>query len=141
MHIDCANTLPYRWKRRNSCGPGTVRQLSSLTRSVRHPTVNPPFIWRSHSLVDRYPPFPHLRRSDTLIGMTHGGVELDARFKSALRSVAGGRPQGYTCPLCTETFQAGPKLWGHAKQAHQDSADVAGTGDEEEAKRRFCERA
>ena len=66
--------------------------------------------------------------------------DLVAQYNNALRKAAGG-PQGYACYLCSETFQAAPKLWAHAKHAHHDLPDITDFEDEAEARKQFCERA
>ncbi len=66
--------------------------------------------------------------------------DLVAKYHNALRKAAGG-PNGYICYLCNETFQASPKLWAHAKQAHHDSPHITDFEDEAEARRKFCENA
>lgn len=67
--------------------------------------------------------------------------DLNAKFRNGLRSISGGYPQGYECQFCKENFHAGPKLWTHAKQVHQESLDAMGLAENAEAKRQFLGRA
>ena len=63
--------------------------------------------------------------------------DLDNRIQSHRRSAAGGYGSGYTCPICGDRFQAWPKAWNHAKDAHQGFIEDLGGTEELEAKKRF----
>ncbi|KAF6225485.1 hypothetical protein HO133_009485 [Letharia lupina] len=63
--------------------------------------------------------------------------DLNAKIQSHRRSAAGGYGDGYTCPICERRFQAWPKAWNHAKEAHQDFIEDIGSIEEVEAKKRF----
>ena len=64
-------------------------------------------------------------------------VDLDTRIQSHRRSAAGGSGNGYTCPICERRFQAWPKAWNHAKEAHQGFIEDIGSIEEVEARKRF----
>lgn len=63
--------------------------------------------------------------------------DLDTKIQSHRRSAAGGYGSGYTCPVCERWFQAWPKAWNHAKEAHKDFIEDIGSTEEVEAKKRF----
>ena len=68
--------------------------------------------------------------------------DVATRFQDALRSAArGGAGSRYTCPICNEPSNAGPKLWEHAKQAHPDSPEVTESTEGVDAKERFLGKA
>lgn len=68
--------------------------------------------------------------------------ELATKFQDAFRSAArGGAGSRYTCPICNESSNAGPKLWEHAKQAHPDSPEVTGSTEGVDAKELFLGKA
>ena len=68
-------------------------------------------------------------------------LDVASKFQDAYRSAARGAGSRYTCPLCNEPFNAGIKLWDHAKQAHPDSPDVTGYTEGVEAKEVFLAKA
>ncbi|KAL8823252.1 MAG: hypothetical protein Q9191_006030 [Dirinaria sp. TL-2023a] len=59
------------------------------------------------------------------------------KFQDAQRLAA----KGFSCPLCSETFQAEPKLWEHAKSQHKQTLGYAGSVGEAEARKRFRSEA
>lgn len=63
--------------------------------------------------------------------------DLDSKIQNHRRSAAGGYGSGYTCPICERWFQAWPKAWNHAKEAHQHFVEDIGLTEEVEAKKRF----
>ena len=69
-------------------------------------------------------------------------LDVASKFQDAFRSAArGGAATRYTCPICNEPSNAGPKLWEHAKQAHPHSPEVTGYTEEVEAKELFLAKA
>lgn len=67
--------------------------------------------------------------------------DLDARFQQGLRAIASGSAKEYLCPLCSEHFTASPKLWQHAKDAHEDAVELTHYTDETTAKKSFIDKA
>ena len=68
-------------------------------------------------------------------------VDPVARIENTLRGAAGGHSSPGTCHLCDEFCQAGAELCVHAKEMHQDSTEVTGSGDEiETEKKPFLQR-
>lgn len=67
--------------------------------------------------------------------------DLDARYQSVLRATAGGSLRGYNCPVCSEHFKAGPRLWEHAKKAHGDTLGLTEDANEAGVKKEFLGRA
>lgn len=68
--------------------------------------------------------------------------DVASKIQDAFRSAArGGAATRYTCPICNEPSNAGPKLWEHAKQAHPDSPEVTGSTEGDEAKEIFLGKA
>lgn len=59
------------------------------------------------------------------------------KFQDAQRLAA----KGFSCPLCSDTFQAEPKLWEHAKNQHRQMLGFADPVGEAEARKRFRHEA
>ena len=59
------------------------------------------------------------------------------KFQDAQKLAA----KGYSCPICSDNFQADLKLWDHAKKQHPDELDLTKVGDEEHVRKRFRREA
>lgn len=69
-------------------------------------------------------------------------VDPITRIQNSLRDAAGGHPSTWNCHLCNQSFPEGAELWVHAKEMHQDSTEVTGSGDEIDTKKKpFLQRA
>ena len=59
------------------------------------------------------------------------------KFQDAQRLAA----KGFSCPLCSDTFHAEPKLWEHAKSQHKQKLGFTDSVAEAEARRLFRHEA
>lgn len=59
------------------------------------------------------------------------------KFQDAQKLAA----KGYSCPLCSDTFPADPKLWQHAKVRHYEELGLGDMADEEGTRKRFRREA
>ena len=62
---------------------------------------------------------------------------LARKFQDLQRSTA----RGYICPVCSEAFQAEPKLWQHAKSLHPNSLGYTEEAQEADARKQFRQEA
>lgn len=59
------------------------------------------------------------------------------KFQDAQKLAA----KGYSCPLCSDTFHAEPKLWEHAKRRHSQELGSKDAGTEAEVRKKLRQEA